>query len=56
MCVEKAVSTVADSIVAGGELSKLLFGKNIVSDAALVVGNGINWFGKKSNEGWHSMF
>ena len=54
--VEKAVSTVADSIVAGGELSKLLFGKNIVSDAALVVGNGINWFGKKSNEGWHSMF
>lgn len=54
--MEKAVSDVADPIVAGGELSKLLFGKNIVSDAALFVGNGMKWIGKKSNEGWHSMF
>lgn len=54
--VEKALSDVADPIVAGGELSEILLGKNVVSDAAKVVGNGIKWFGKKSNEGWHSMF
>lgn len=54
--VEKTVSAVADPIVAGGELSKIIFGKNVISDAALVVGNGIKWFGQKSNEGWHSMF
>lgn len=54
--VEKAVSAVADPIVAGAELSEILLGKNVVSDAAKVVGSGIKWFGQKSNEGWHIMF
>lgn len=54
--VEKAVSSVADPIVAGGELSELILGKNVISDAALTAGNFIKWFGKKSNEGWHKMF
>lgn len=54
--VEKYTSMVGDAILATGEGLNIVQGNNVVGNAAVAVGNAINWFGKKSNEGWHKMF
>lgn len=54
--VEKYTSMVGNAVLSFGEGLNIVNGNNAIGNAAVAVGNAINWFGKKSNEGWHKMF